>query len=263
MIRCRGVSVSLGGSVVLRDVDLDVERGTWVSIVGPNGAGKSTLLRYLTGGLPGAGEVRLGGLPFEKLTRRQRAQLVALVPQAPVIPDGMSVVDYVVLGRTPYIRPLGAEGPGDIAAVHQALSSLDLLGFADRPVSTLSGGERQRVLIARALAQGAPLVLLDEPTTALDVGHQQQVLDLIDDLRRAHDLTVVTTMHDLTLAGQYADRLVLLDHGRVVVDGPAAEVLTEDNLARFYGAKVRIIHDGGRPVVLPVRQSRSDHGLST
>ena len=262
MIRCRGVSVTRGGVEVLHDVDLHVERGTWVSIVGPNGAGKSTLLHHLTGGLPGDGEVHLGGLPFSALSRRQRAQLVALVPQAPVIPDGMNVVDYVLLGRTPHIPMLGVESPRDLSAVHAALSSLDLLGFAERPVSTLSGGERQRVLIARALAQGAPLVLLDEPTTALDVGHQQQVLELIDDLRRAHDLTVVTTMHDLTLAGQYADRLVLLDHGRVVVDGPAAEVLTEENLASFYGAKVRIIHDGGRPVVLPVRQHRSDHERS-
>jgi iron complex transport system ATP-binding protein len=110
------------------------------------------------------------------------------------------------------------------------------------------------VLIARALAQGAPLILLDEPTTALDVGHQQQVLELVDQLRRAHRLTVVSTMHDLTLAGQYAERLLLLDRGRVVVDGPAHEVLTEDNLAQYYGAKVRIISDGGRPVVLPFRE---------
>jgi iron complex transport system ATP-binding protein len=143
-----------------------------------------------------------------------------------------------------------------VAAVHDALAHLELLDFAAREVGTLSGGERQRVLIARALAQGSPLVLLDEPTTALDVGHQQQVLELIDDLRREHDLTVVTTMHDLTLAGQYAERLVLLDSGRVMVDGAADEVLTEENLARYYGARVRIIHDGGHPVVLPFREER-------
>ncbi len=141
--------------------------------------------------------------------------------------------------------------------MHDALTSLDLLPFADRLVTTLSGGERQRVLIARALAQGSPIVLLDEPTTALDVGHQQQVLEVIDRLRRERGLTVVTTMHDLTLAGQYAERLVLLDNGRVVVDGPAGDVLTEDNLARYYGARVRIIHDGGRPVVLPLREERA------
>ena len=256
MISCRGVSVTLGDHLVLDGVDLQVDRGEWVSIVGPNGAGKSTLLRYLTGAVSGSGDLHLGGRPFAALTRRERALLVAMVPQSPVIPIGMRVLDYVLLGRTPHIRPLGVEGPHDMAAVHDALIHLDLLEFADREVTTLSGGERQRVLVARALAQGSPLVLLDEPTTALDVGHQQQVLELIDDLRREHELTVVTTMHDLTLAGQYAERLVLLDRGKVVVDGPADEVLTEENLASYYGARVRIIHDGGRPVVLPVREER-------
>jgi iron complex transport system ATP-binding protein len=250
------VRVTLGDHLVLDGVDLRVERGEWVSIVGPNGAGKSTLLRFLTGAVSGTGDLHLGGRPFGALSRRERALLVAMVPQSPVIPIGMRVLDYVLLGRTPHIRALGVEGPHDIAAVHDALAHLDLLDFADREVTTLSGGERQRVLVARALAQGSPLVLLDEPTTALDVGHQQQVLELIDDLRRAHELTVVTTMHDLTLAGQYAERLVLLDGGRVVVDGPAAEVLTEENLASYSGARVRIIQDGGRPVVLPIRQER-------
>jgi iron complex transport system ATP-binding protein len=168
----------------------------------------------------------------------------------------MTVADYVLLGRNPHISPLGVEGPHDLAAVHDALSHLELVEMAGRVVSTLSGGERQRVLIARALAQGSPVVLLDEPTTALDVGHQQQVLELVDTLRREHGLSVVSTMHDLTLAGQYADRLVLLDGGRVVVEGAAGEVLTEENLSRYYGAKVRIIHDGGQPVVLPFRERR-------
>jgi iron complex transport system ATP-binding protein len=179
------------------------------------------------------------------------------VPQAPVIPIGITVADYVLLGRAPHIRPLAMEGQGDLAAVHEALTRLELVDMAARDVATLSGGERQRVLIARALAQGAPIVLLDEPTTALDVGHQQQVLELVDELRRDHGLSVISTMHDLTLAGQYADRLVLLDHGRVVVEGPAAEVLTEEHLRRYYGANVRIIHDDGQPVVLPVRERRA------
>jgi iron complex transport system ATP-binding protein len=263
VIDCRDVSVTLGDRLVLDGVDLHVARGEWVSIVGPNGAGKSTLLRYLTGSVAGRGEVTIDGRPAASLSRRERAQLVALVPQAPVVPAGMQVVDYVLLGRTPHIRALGVEGPHDLATVHDTLAHLDLLDVADREVATLSGGERQRVLIARALAQGAPLVLLDEPTTALDVGHQQQVLELVDELRRDHDLTVLTTMHDLTLAGQYAERLVLIDGGRVMVDGPADEVLTEANLASYYGAKVRIIHDGGHPVVLPIREQRILHDRSS
>jgi cobalamin transport system ATP-binding protein len=254
MIEASGVTVDLGEARVLDGVDLKVDAGEWLAIVGPNGAGKTTLLRYLAGLVAGAGELHLDGRPAGALRRRERALLVALVPQSPVIPEGVTVTDYALLGRTPHIRALGVEGPRDLAAVHDALAHLDLVDMAGRVVSTLSGGERQRVLIARALAQGAPLVLLDEPTTALDVGHQQQVLELVDGLRRAHGLTVVSTMHDLTLAGQYAERLVLLDRGKVVVDGAAHDVLTEDNLARYYGAKVRIISDGGRPVVLPFRE---------
>jgi iron complex transport system ATP-binding protein len=256
MIRAEGVTVELGGTRVLDDVDLEVASGEWLSIVGPNGAGKTTLLRWLAGLAHGPGELHLDGRPAASLRRRERARLVALVPQAPIIPEGMTVADYALLGRNPHISPLGVEGAHDLAAVHDALAHLDLVDMAERVVSTLSGGERQRVLIARALAQGAPIVLLDEPTTALDVGHQQQVLELVDELRAAHGLSVVSTMHDLTLAGQYADRLVLIDSGRVVVEGTAADVLTEDNLAKYYGASVRIIHDGGQPVILPVRERR-------
>jgi iron complex transport system ATP-binding protein len=257
VITCEGIAVTLGDKAVLDGVDLRVERGEWLSIVGPNGAGKTTLLRHIAGLVGGRGALHIGGRPAASLSLRERALLVALVPQSPTIPDGIQVADYVLLGRTPHIRSLGVESARDIAAVHDALDHLDLIPFAGREVMTLSGGERQRVLIARALAQGSPIVLLDEPTTALDVGHQQQVLELVDHLRREHALTVVMTMHDLTLAGQYAERLVLLDAGRVVVDGPASQVLTEENLARYYGAKVRIIHDGGHPVVLPFREART------
>jgi iron complex transport system ATP-binding protein len=132
----------------------------------------------------------------------------------------------------------------------------DLVEFAGRDLGSLSGGERQRAFLARAFAQGAPVLLLDEPTTALDVGHQQQVLELVDELRHQQALTVVTTLHDLTLAGQYADRLVLLDRGRVVATGAASDVLTEENLTRYYGARVRILDDGGRPVLMPVRSTK-------
>lgn len=253
MIRCAAVTVTLGKRVILDAIDLHVERGQWLTIVGPNGAGKSTLLRFIAGLAPGSGDLHLDGRPAASLRRRERAQLLALVPQSPVIPEAARVLDYVLLGRTPHIGTLGVENPYDLAAAHDALSHLELLEFADRLVETLSGGERQRVLIARALAQGAAIVLLDEPTTALDVGHQQHVLELVDRLRREHQLTVVTTMHDLTLAGQYAERLILLDSGRIVADGAAAAVLTEDNLARYYGARVRIIHDGARPAVIPLR----------
>lgn len=254
MISASSVTVTLGSRTVLSDITLRVDRGDWLCVIGPNGAGKSTLLRYLAGIVHGQGSLELSAGSAASLTRRQRAQAVALVPQTPVIPDGITVADYVLLGRAPHIRAMAVEGRKDLQSVHQALVQLDLMDMVDRVVSTLSGGERQRVLLARALAQEAPILLLDEPTTALDVGHQQQVLELIETLRQERDLAVISTMHDLTLAGQYADRLMLLDQGRMVAHGTAQQVLTEPNVTRFYGARVRIVlDDDGRPAVLPVR----------
>jgi iron complex transport system ATP-binding protein len=179
-----------------------------------------------------------------------------MVAQSPVVPPGVAVLDYVLLGRTPYIRPLGRESAADLAAVDQALDRLDLTRFADRPLETLSGGERQRVFLARAFAQGATILLLDEPTTALDIGHQQEVLELVDTLRCDHRLTVLATMHDLSLAGEYADRLVLLSGGQVAAVGPPRDVLTEALLAAHYRARVRVVDGAGGPLVVPVRAAR-------
>ena len=253
VISLRNVSVAFDGRRVVDDVSLDVAPGEWINVVGPNGAGKTTLLRVLAGLTPFAGSFSIDGRPHHTFKRKELARRIALVPQIPQIPAGMSVAHYVLLGRTPHLRPLGAEGPADLDAARRALERLDLLAFADRPVTTLSGGERQRVLVARLLAQDAPIALLDEPTTALDLGHQQQVLDLVDDLRHDHDLTVIATMHDLTLAAQYGDRIALLDRGRVAATGAASEVLTEEALSVLYGARVRVIRDGDSLVVVPSR----------
>jgi iron complex transport system ATP-binding protein len=248
-----GVSVAFDGVEILHGVDLTVTLGEWVTVIGPNGAGKSTLLRAVGGLVPFTGQVRLFGREHRRLRRRERARLVATVPQNPAVPPGMAVLDYVLLGRTPYIPPLGRESAADLAAASEVLDQLDLAGFAQRQLATLSGGERQRVFVARALAQGATLLLLDEPTSALDIGHQQEVLELVDGLRTSHGLTVVATMHDLSVAGEYADRMVLLAGGRVVADGPAAEVLTEDLLATHYRARVRVVPGTHGPLVVPVR----------
>jgi iron complex transport system ATP-binding protein len=164
----------------------------------------------------------------------------------------MTVADYVLLGRTPYIAYLGTEGRHDLEVSARVIDRLQLSAFKERPLGSLSGGEVQRVLLARALAQEAPVLLLDEPTAALDVGHQQHVLELVDELRHEHYLTVLSAMHDLTLAGQFADELLLLDAGRAVAAGPAREVLTEATIRRHYGASVRILEepDGGVAVLL-------------
>jgi iron complex transport system ATP-binding protein len=251
-----GLDVELGGAPILRGVDLEVAAGEWVTVIGPNGAGKSTLLRAVGGLLPPAGSLSLFGTPSAKLRRRERARLVATVAQSPVVPPAMAVLDYVLLGRTPYIPMLGRESAGDLAVVRQTLDALDLAGFAGRRLETLSGGERQRAFLARALAQQAPLLLLDEPTSALDIGHQQEVLELVDRLRRERGLTVLASMHDLSVAGEYAERLVLLDGGRVAAVGAPAEVLTAELLARHYRAQVRVIPGDHGPLVVPVRRRR-------
>jgi iron complex transport system ATP-binding protein len=253
VIRVRGLSVRLDGTLILDGVDLEVADGEWVTVIGPNGAGKSTLLRAVGGLVPYAGEVELGADQLAALKRRERARRIATVAQSPVVPPGMRVVDYVLLGRTPYIPPLGRESASDLSAVDDVLVLLDLTRFAGRKLDTLSGGERQRVFLARALAQGAPILLLDEPTSALDIGHQQEVLELVDRLRADRGLTVLATMHDLSTAGQYADRLVLLAQGRVAASGSPREVLTVDLLAAHYRVRVKVIDGDQGPLVVPVR----------
>jgi iron complex transport system ATP-binding protein len=246
--------VDLGGTRIVDRVEMTVADGEWVTIIGPNGAGKSTLLRAVGGLLPFGGDISLFGTPTARLRRRERARLVAMVAQSPVVPAGMAVLDYVLLGRTPYVPPMGRESAADLAAVDDVLAALDLSGLAGRRLETLSGGERQRAFLARALAQGAPLLLLDEPTSALDIGHQQEVLELVDALRRSRGLTVLATMHDLSVAGEYADRLILLDGGRVVAAGAPRDVLTQELLARHYRARVRVVDGEHGPLVVPIRR---------
>ncbi|MBF9128590.1 ABC transporter ATP-binding protein [Plantactinospora sp. S1510] len=258
-VEVTGLGVTLGGAHILTGVDVSVAVGEWVTVIGPNGAGKSTLLRAVGGLLPAsAGAISLFGTPITRLRRRDRARIVATVAQSPVVPAGMAVLDYVLLGRTPYVPPLGRESAADLAVAYDVLDRLDLTGFASRALSTLSGGERQRVFLARALAQGASLLLLDEPTSALDIGHQQEVLELVDQLRADHGLTVLATMHDLSVAGEYADRMVLMAGGEVVADGPPRAVLTDELLAVHYRARVRVIDGEHGPLVVPVRARRGD-----
>jgi iron complex transport system ATP-binding protein len=253
VIEAAGLEVVRGGRTLLHPLDLTVEPGAWLCVVGPNGAGKSTLLRSLSRSRPTAGTVRLAGHDPHRLSPRARARLVAVVPQHPTIPAGSTVTDYVLLGRTAHIPVLGTESRVDRAVTRALIERLDLTDLALQDIATLSGGERQRAVIARALAQEAPILVLDEPTTGLDLGHQQQVLALIDELRLEHGLTVVTAMHDLTLAAQHAERFLLLDRGQVVASGPAAEVFDPDALGRVFGASVTVLDDNGAIVVVPRR----------
>lgn len=248
------VSVRYGERVVVEGVTESVAAGEWVALIGPNGAGKSSLLRAITNLTPHSGVVRAGGAVTATLSWRQRAQLLAYVPQQPELPAGMSVLDYVLLGRTPHIGYFGVESPADRRHGVELLQRLDLLAVADRSLATLSGGELQRVVLARSLAQEAPVLLLDEPTSALDLGRRVEALELVDELRHERGLAVLSVLHDLTLAAQFADRLVLLAEGRVVASGPPAEVLDEAVLARCFGGRVRVlVGDDGRLMVVPQR----------
>jgi iron complex transport system ATP-binding protein len=251
-----GVEVDLDRTPVVLGVSCAVEPGGWLALIGPNGAGKSTLLRAVAGLLPHRGTVHVHGTDITRLRARERARLIGYVPQNPVLPPDMTVQEYVLLGRTPHLGYLASPGERDRRTTAATLDALDLAHYAGRRLAALSGGERQRAALARALAQEPRLLLLDEPTSALDLGHQQQVLDLVDELRRTRELTVLSTLHDLTAAAQYADRLVLLHQGQVKASGSPAEVLTQELIARVYAARVTVTADpDGHPVVTPVRRS--------
>jgi iron complex transport system ATP-binding protein len=250
VIDLEGVSVTLDGRRVVESVSLAAAAGEWVTLVGANGAGKSTLLRAVAGLVPAEGSIRVGGDEVARLRRRELARRIAVVPQSPAVPRSMSVGEYVLLGRSPFVSYMGSEGRDDLTAAQAALERLDLADLAGRDLTSLSGGERQRAILARALAQEARVLLLDEPTTALDAGRQQQVLELVDELRVEQGLTVLSAMHDLTLAGQYAQRVVLMAHGRVAAQGEAEAVLTVEAIAEHYGAAVRILEGA----VVPVRR---------
>jgi iron complex transport system ATP-binding protein len=248
-VSIRGLKVTLGKAAVLRGLDLEVGTGEWLNVIGPNGSGKTTLLRSLLGAVSFDGSIEIDGL--EGSDPMSRARALAYVPQTPVIPPGVPVIDYVLLGRTPHRGIFGADSRHDVDIAADVLARLDLGGFATREVGSLSGGERQRVIMARALTQESSILLLDEPTTALDLGHQQDMLDLVDALRQERGLTVIATLHDLTLAARYGDRIAVLAEGVVAASGRPEAVLTESLIATYFNASVRIIDDVDGPVIVP------------
>jgi iron complex transport system ATP-binding protein len=250
-----GISVAYDGENVVHGLDLSVESGEWLSLIGPNGAGKTTVLRAIARLVAFEGVIRIGEHTVRELGARELARRVAMLLQEPQMPAGMTVSQYVLLGRSPHLGYLGKEDARDRSIVADILRRMSLETFASRALDHLSGGERQRAAIARALAQQAPVLLIDEPTTSLDVGRQQAVLELIDELRKEQGLTVIAAMHELTLAGQYADRLALLVGGRLVAAGAPAKILTESTIAEHYQAHVRVIPmNGAVNAVVPVRR---------
>jgi iron complex transport system ATP-binding protein len=238
----------------VKDVSLSVAAGEVLGLIGPNGSGKTTLIRAITGGLkPSAGRIELGGEEVNRLSQSERARRVAVVPQNAVLPDAFSALEVVLMGRTPHLRFLQDEASHDVEAARQAMEQTSTWDLALRAMGELSGGERQRVVLARALAQDTPLLLLDEPTAHLDIGHQGATLGLVRRICATEGKGVLAVVHDLTLAAQYCDRLVLLKDGEVAAEGDCESTLRQDVLERVYGARVSVFAhpETRRPVVAP------------
>ncbi len=248
------VTLAYDDHVAVRNLDLQLTEGSFTAIVGPNGCGKSTLLRAL-GRLmrPSGGQVLLDGRAIARTPTREVAKVLGLLPQAPVAPEGLTVAELVARGRHPHQSWLRQWSRADEAAVAEALAWTDLADLADRGVDELSGGQRQRAWISMALAQGTDLLLLDEPTTYLDLSHQIDVLELVGRLHAERGRTVVVVLHDLNLAARYAERLVAMRDGRIVAAGAPGDVLTEPLLADVFGLEARVVPDpvAGTPLVIP------------
>lgn len=259
-IRLRGLTLGYGPASappIVEDLDLDVPAGRVTAIIGANGCGKSTLLRGLTRQLaPRAGSIEVLGRDAARVSARDYARTVALLPQHPVAPEGMTVAQLVARGRHPHRGLLGGRAAGDDAAIASALERTDLVELAEREAGTLSGGQRQRAWLALVLAQQTPVVLLDEPTSYLDLSHQVEVLDLVralPDPRGGGRATVVAVLHELNLAARSADHIVAMAAGRVVAQGTPGEVIVPEVLAEVFGLDADVVADPllGHPVVLP------------
>jgi iron complex transport system ATP-binding protein len=262
MLDVRNLSFSYLNGFSLQGINLKVGKGEMVALLGPNGSGKSTLLRLAAGVLqPNEGEVLLNGTSLRKLSRKEVAQSVAVVPQYFNLPFAFTVAEVVMLGRTPFVKVLSGESEYDHRIARQAMEQTDIERFSGRTFNELSGGERQKAILAMALAQQPKLLLLDEPTAHLDIKHQVEILGLVRSLNREQSVTVVGAMHDLNLAALYFDRLVMLKEGAIFAEGSPSQVLTEEIIAEVYGASVYIGRHPGSDVphvvILPDRQAPS------
>ncbi|WP_432939784.1 ABC transporter ATP-binding protein [Kribbella sp. CA-253562] len=239
---------------VVTGLSLEVPAGRMTAVVGPNGSGKSTLLRGMSRLLkPSSGRVLLDGKDIHQLPARQLARQLGVLPQGPVTPEGITAAELVSRGRHPHRGMFARLTPEDQQAIDDALDAVELAELRDRPVDQLSGGQRQRVWIAMVLAQGTPHLLLDEPTTYLDLAHAVDVMNVVHAAAHTSGRTVITVLHDLTLAAQYADHLVVMGEGKIAAQGRPADILDEKLLADVFGLRATVVEVGGAPVVVPDR----------
>jgi len=256
MLQIENLSVNYGPRRVLHDISLSVQSGEILALIGPNGAGKSTLIRAASGVIPVAGgTVRADGRDFHALAPIQRARFLAVVPQAISLPPAFTVWEMTLMGRTPHLGFLGQTSRADDELARRSLERVHALELADRRVGELSGGESQRVLLARALCQSTPILLLDEPTAHLDLQYQVSLLELVQNLAREDNLAVLIALHDLNLAARYADRVALMVAGRITALGSPREVLTPELISHAYCLPVNVVEHpfAGGPLVLPAQ----------
>ncbi len=254
ILEVRSLNVNYGARQVLKEVSLCLPAGRVFGLIGPNGAGKSTLIRAISGVIPVlSGQILVEGQPLVRLSSPQRARWLAVVPQARNLPPAFTAWETVALGRTPYLNWLGQISDQDRDCIKNAMTRTDTLGLADRPVGELSGGEQQRLLLARALAQSAPILLMDEPTTHLDLQHQVSLLNLARDLAHRDGLAVLIALHDLNLVARYTDQVILLVEGKIQAEGTPVQVLTPALLSRAYNLPLSVIPKGqaGQPLIIP------------
>jgi len=254
MLTVTSLSAAYGERLALQEVNFNLPGGRILAVIGPNGAGKTTLVRAISGSLPvQSGDIQVDRRSLKMLSAPERARLISVVPQARNLPPAFTARETVMLGRTPYLNWFGSTSEQDEEIVRQALERTDSLALADRRMGELSGGEQQRVLLARALAQKAPLMLLDEPTTHLDLAYQVNLLNQVQGLVKQGGLTVLVALHDLNLVGRYADLVALLVKGRLAAWGTPSEVLLPEVLSPAYGLPLELIRrdSGGAPVILP------------
>lgn len=254
LININSLDVSYSEKEILKNIDLNVNAGEILALVGPNGAGKTTLVRAITGVLPHSnGCIKVEGVDIGNFSQNERSRYIAVVPQARDLPDFFTVYQTVMIGRTPYLNWLGKPGKTDQLAVKEALHLTQTDELAGRLVGDLSGGEQQRVLLARALAQDAKIWLMDEPTTHLDFHHQSRFMNAVKKMVDERKLAVLMVVHDLNLIACYADKVAILESGRVMTYGKPDEVLTETTLSRVFNVPVRVIThpETGVPVILP------------
>ncbi|HCR70956.1 MAG TPA: heme ABC transporter ATP-binding protein [Anaerolineae bacterium] len=253
MLSVKNLFVSYNGREILHDVSLDVKNGEVMALIGPNGAGKSTLIRAVSGVIESRGEIQTDGKKFYEMNPMERARYVAVVPQAISLPPAFSVWETVLMGRTPYLGFLGNASKHDEEITRQSLTRVNALNFSERRVGEISGGEQQRILLARALCQSTPILLLDEPTSHLDLQYQVGLLELVRDLAKENNLAVLVAMHDLNLAARYADRVALMVAGNIKAIGTPKEVLQPELIADAYCLPVQVVKHPflDIPLVLP------------